>query len=253
MGRCKSFAIDLGAAVLFAAPVVSGIAGDSPWSFWNGRTHRLWSQALAHGGPRFDRYVEATLRGDPAAQQVLAAREVEGLRTFIGKGQCVSCDNGPLFTDHHFHNAAVPPRDLRQPDLGRAAAIARLQADEFNCLGAFSDAKPTQYEELRFMVTETRALEGAFKTPDLRGVAQRAPYMHAGQFATLDEVVAHYMKAPPAAIEHSELAHGGTGHAAREPLRLSAQQVSDLVAFLATLSGPITEDPGRQAWGSKGN
>jgi cytochrome c peroxidase len=60
---------------------------------------------------------------------------VLGKRRFMGRGQCVTCHNGPLLTDQHFHNTGVPPRDPAQPDRGRAAAIAKVQGDEFNCLG----------------------------------------------------------------------------------------------------------------------
>ena len=79
------------------------------------------------------------------------------------------------------------------------------------------------------METDDPALEGAFKTPGLRGVAARPPHMHAGQFATLEQVVRHYLAAPHAAVGHSELTHryqwrrksqGGTGAASvHKPLR----------------------------------
>ena len=36
------------------------------------------------------------------------------------------------------------------------------------------------------------ALDGLFKSPSLRNIAIRAPYMHDGRFATLDEVIDHY-------------------------------------------------------------
>lgn len=42
------------------------------------------------------------------------------------------------------------------------------------------------------MVTAPAGLEAAFKTPGLRNVAMRPPYMHAGEFANLEEVVSHY-------------------------------------------------------------
>ena len=93
------------------------------------------------------------------------------------------------------------------------------------------------------MVTDDPALEGAFKTPGLRNVALRAPYMHAGQFASLEEAVAHYAKSPAAAVGHSELAHEGRGHAERKPIRLSESEVKDVAAFLGTLSGPIQPNP----------
>jgi cytochrome c peroxidase len=48
--------------------------------------------------------------------------------------------------------------------------------------------------------------------------------------------VAHYARAPAAAVGHSELAHAGKGHAERQPIRLSDQEAKDLVAFLHSLS-----------------
>ena len=206
-----------------------------------GKAIAAYERTLGHGESRFDRYVEGVVSGEPSAQQVLTAQEVNGLRVFIGPGQCVSCHSGPLFTDQHFHNTGVAPRDAARPDRGRAAAIAKLQADEFNCLGPFSDAKEGQCQELRFMVTDDPALEGAFKTPSLRDVSLRGPYMHAGQLGSIEAVIAHYIKAPAAAVGHSELAHGGNGPAERKPIRLSAQEVADLAAFLGTLSGGVVE------------
>lgn len=191
-----------------------------------GKAVAAFEKTLAHGESRFDRYVEGLVGDAKPAQPVLTASEVNGLRLFIGKGQCVTCHNGPLLTDQHFHNTGVPPRGAAQLDRGRAAATAKVRDDIFNCLGPFSDAKPAQCQELRFMATNDPALEGAFKTPSLRNVATRAPYMHAGQLASLDDVVQHYAKAPAAAVGHTE----------RAPLRLSEQEVKDLVAFLGTLS-----------------
>jgi cytochrome c peroxidase len=181
------------------------------------------------------------VRGDVSAQRILTPQEVDGLRIFIGKGQCVSCHNGPLFTDQHFHNTGVPPRDATKPDRGRAAAIAKVQSDEFNCLGPFSDAKATLCQELRFMATDDPSMEGAFKTPSLRNVSLRPPYMHAGQFATIEDVIAHYVRAPAAFVGQTELAHDGNGNSMRKPIRLSEQEAKALASFLGTLSGPIVE------------
>jgi cytochrome c peroxidase len=58
-----------------------------------------------------------------------------------------------------------------------------------------------------------------FNTPQLRDVRNTAPYMHNGRFRTLEEVVDFYDSNPLT---------GG-------PLRLSAAQRSDLVAYLKTL------------------
>ena len=89
------------------------------------------------------------------------------------------------------------------------------------------------------MVTDDPALDGAFKTPSLRNVALRAPYMHAGQFASLEEVIEHYVRSPSAAVGHSELVHEGKGHAERKAIQLTESEARDVAAFLQTLSGPI--------------
>ena len=91
------------------------------------------------------------------------------------------------------------------------------------------------------MVSNDPSMEGAFKTPSLREVALRAPYMHAGQLPTLEEVVRHYIKAPQAAVGHSELTHLDRGaakpaHLERPRIELSEVEVQDLVSFLGTLS-----------------
>lgn len=71
---------------------------------------------------------------------------------------------------------------------------------------------------------------GDFKTPTLREVARTAPYMHDGSLATLDDVVEFYDR-------------GGRPNPALDPeirpLRLSAGEKAQLVAFLRTLSGEV--------------
>lgn len=209
-------------------------------SFSNlGKAIAAYERTVAYGESRFDRYVAAVLKGDAAGQASLTRQEVNGLRLFIGKGQCATCHNGPLLSDQHFHNTGVPPRDSSRPDRGRSLAVARVQDDEFNCLGNYSDAQKDSCQELSFIASDDPGMDGAFKTPSLRNVANRAPYMHAGQFASLEEVVAHYVRSPKSATGHSELAHSGGGHAERKPIRLNAQEARDLVAFLKSLSGAI--------------
>jgi len=205
-----------------------------------GKAIAAYEKSLRHDPSRVDRYVDAVTSGRASRQVSLQPEEIRGLRLFIGKGQCVTCHNGPLLTDQQFHNTGVPPRDVARPDRGRADATAKVRNDEFNCLGRFSDAKPGQCQELRFMVSDDSAMEGAFKTPGLRGVAQRAPYMHAGQIATLEQVVRHYVAAPHAVVGHSELTHRHAGgnapkHVERAPIELTEAEVADLVKFLGAL------------------
>lgn len=210
-----------------------------------GKAVAAWERTLRHGPSRFDRYAASLAAAAPDGEPILTAREREGLRIFIGKGRCVSCHNGPLFTDHYFHVTKVPWRDPAVPDRGREIATLPLREDEFNCLGRYSDARPEQCRELRFMVTLDPGLAGAFKTPGLRNVAQRAPYMHAGQFATLREVISHYAKAPGANLGPARLDYSQGVDSELKPLSLSEAETMALVAFLATLSGPVTESPDR--------
>jgi len=204
-----------------------------------GKALAAYEKRLHHEASRLDGYLDGVVAGQPTMPAALDASEINGLRLFIGKARCISCHNGPLFTDQHFHNTGVPPRNGGAADRGRAATLATVRRDEFNCLGPYSDAVPGQCQELRFMVRQDPTLEGAFKTPGLRGVALRPPYMHAGQIATLEAVVRHYAEAPHAAVGRSELRHrqGCENGAAQalQPVELSPAEQQDLVAFLRTL------------------
>jgi cytochrome c peroxidase len=171
---------------------------------------------------RFDRFVAATAKNGDGR---MSETELAGLRLFVGKGECINCHNGPLFSDDHFHNTGVPGGSGLPADEGRAKAIGTVLADPFNCLGPHSDAKAEDCAELRFMSRDLHEMAGAFNTPGLRGVASRPPYMHAGQFATLEAVIDHYSMAPAAPLGHSEL----------RPRNFTAQEKAALVAFLKTL------------------
>lgn len=192
-----------------------------------GKSIAAYERRIQYAPSRFDRYVDALVKTGRAPSHVLTADETAGLRLFLGKANCTQCHNGPLFTNNEFHNTGVAAGTAPEPDHGRMAGARGVLADEFNCRSKWSDAKPEQCAELDFIVTDAHELERAFKVPSLRNVADRAPYMHAGQLATLDDVVAHYNSAPAAPAGHTEL----------KPLKLNAQEVRQLTAFLRTLSG----------------
>ena len=175
---------------------------------------------------RFDRYVAAILAGEtPIGDATLTQQELNGFKVFAGKGECTKCHNGPRLTDEFFHNTGIASPQNPVLDFGRAEAIALVEADEFNCLGPYSDADPAQCGELRFMSRDMHLFERAFKTPSLRGVADRPPYMHAGQLSSLPLVIEHYNRAMPSTSGHSEL----------NPLGLTTAEKADLRAFLELL------------------
>lgn len=191
-----------------------------------GKAIAAFERTVVHKPTRFDRFAEAVVAGRaPEGEGALTEQEIYGLRLFIGRANCVTCHNGPRFTDDHFHNTGVPPVAELPEDRGRADGAKKVLADPFNCLGAHRDGGEEACGELRFMVTESEELERAFKTPSLRGAAARPPYMHSGQVATLEDVVDHYVRAPASVSGHSEL----------KPLKLSDKERAALIAFLGTL------------------
>lgn len=174
----------------------------------------------------FDRYVEQILAGETVTYRMaLTTKEASGLRLFIGKAKCTNCHNGPMFTNSDFHNLGLPQKEGAAPDLGRSAAITEVLSSKFNCLGSYSDADANDCPELRFIDTSDTKFEGAFKTPTLRNVTERPPYMHAGQFATVREVLKFYQSQ----AKNPELGHGG----------LTDIELDKLEAFLHTLSSPV--------------
>lgn len=197
-----------------------------------GKALAAYQRKLLPGPNRFDAYVAALEQQAPDAERMFSADERAGLRLFIGKGRCVECHNGPLFTNNEFHNTGVLPPAGSVPDQGRRRALAQLRADPFNCHGAFSDAEPAQCVEFNFM-RSGQELVGALRTPSLRNLGGTAPYMHKGQLGTLDAVLAHYNAAPFALIGHNE----------GEPLGLGSRELRQLEAFLLTLDAPLATAP----------
>jgi cytochrome c peroxidase len=201
-----------------------------------GKAIAAYERRIGSADSRFDRYVEVELGGrNRNPERIFTPDEEKGLRLFIGKANCSSCHNGALFTDNHFHNTGAPPPIVAIAfDSGRSAGVRKALTGEFSCTSRHSDANPDDCAELRFAIAEGSELLRAYKTPSLRNVANRAPYMHAGQFASLEDVVRHYSDAPAAPAGHTEL----------KPLHLSVDEQRQLVAFLRTLTGPLTAPAG---------
>lgn len=229
-------------------PIVMGAATGPQWqSAWSGMTEddrRAVNRAFANVGKaiaayerslmpaasRFDAYV-ATLSGEhTSAEAALSVDEIRGLRLFIGKASCTQCHNGPLLTNNEFHNTGILSAAGDLPDKGRAEGVREVVADPFNCLGEFSDDPKRLCAELEYMRTGPELI-GAVRTPSLRNVEHTAPYMHKGQFATLEAALLHYNEAPDAMIGHNEA----------KPLGLNRRELRQLEAFLKTLGGPAAD------------
>jgi len=131
------------------------------------------------------------VRGDDKA---LSAEAQRGFALFAGKAQCSVCHSGWNFTDDKFHDIGLPTADPGRMGVSREAAD-----------------------------------QHAFKTPGLREIAARAPYMHHGQVATLEAVVAHYVSG---GVRRPSLSKN------MKPLSLTAQETQDLLTFMRSLSSP---------------
>jgi cytochrome c peroxidase len=148
---------------------------------------------VTQGDFPFDRWIA----GESGAISPAAKR---GFDLFNGRAQCSACHSGWVFTDGSFHDIGIATGD----DVGRGQYFPSSQ-------------------KLRY----------AFKTPTLRGVAQRGPYMHDGSVRTLSAVIDLYDR-------------GGIPRPSRadmiRPLHLTNAEKSDLLAFLQTLSGRVSWD-----------
>lgn len=198
-----------------------------------GKAIAAFERTITPQPSRFDAYADRLAAGGDTGG-LLTPEEERGLRLFVGEGECTKCHNGPLLTDNHFHNTGVPAVPGLPEDLGRFAGAAQVRSDPFNCLGPYSDAGPEDCAELTYLAAPDHEATRAYKPPSLRGVALRPPYMHAGQIATLGEVLAHYNTAPAAPSGHSEL----------EPLNLAPTDLAALQAFLAALD-PVAPEGGQ--------
>ncbi len=117
---------------------------------------------------------------------------------FTEKGDCFHCHGGILFTDNQFHNNALDA----SPDAG-LSEISNLPSDF-----------------------------GKFKSPTLRNIELTGPYMHDGRYQTLEQVIDFYsegLKKSDTVDPLMKSLHLGGKH-------LTAQEKSDLIAFLKTLT-----------------
>jgi cytochrome c peroxidase len=140
------------------------------------------------------------------------------------------CHIGPAFSNGEFHDIGISHFIRRdEVDAGRHGGIQRLKASPFNLLGRYSDDRTGSAAIKTKHVALDHRNYGEFKVPGLRNVAQTAPYMHSGRLATLTEVVRHYSDLN---LDRLHL----DGEAILKPLKLTEQEIADLVAFLESLT-----------------
>lgn len=194
-----------------------------------------YQETLTTPRTRFDAFRDAMARGDAAAMARYPAGARRGLKIFVGRGKCSFCHFGANFTNGEFHNIGLPHfADPGRVDQGRYGGIAMLRASPFTRTGAFSDEPggTARRAPVNYLALNHRNW-GEFRVPSLRNVANTGPYMHDGSKATLEDAVRHYSELDLERL-HTD------GESILQPLKLSDQEIRDVVAFLETLNGDVT-------------
>jgi len=133
-------------------------------------------------------------------ENAISASAKRGFALFTGKAKCAACHTGWNFTDDKFHDIGLASHDPGRRD----------------------------YEPHNAMANH------AFKTPGLRNVTYRAPFMHDGSIADLDAVIDHYVSGGAERPSKSEKMQSVT---------LTPSEREDLLAFLFTLTAEKTVTP----------
>lgn len=162
------------------------------------RAIAAYERTRISGNSDWDKWRDAD---DEEPDAATVSAEVErGHELFFGDAKCATCHVGNSFTDSRFHNLGI----------------------------GWNEESRTFADEGRGKISGDPAETGAFKTPGLREVHLRAPYMHDGSLATLKDVVEHYRK-------------GGTPNPQLSPkmfvLDLTDADVDALVSFMEALAG----------------
>ncbi|MDA1194017.1 MAG: hypothetical protein O2894_02430 [Planctomycetota bacterium] len=180
--------------------------------------------------------------GDRHALDVSARR---GLALFEGRAGCNACHRTdgpePFFTDFGFHNTGVARDGFNESGLGPDSA-SKLRLRILRGLPQVDGEIPGFEDFLdsgRGVRTGAEMDRRAFKTPTLRDVAKRGPYMHDGHLATLTEVVRYYAAGCGDDPERDARVRGFT---------CSPQDERDLVAFLTGLSGETRAALPTEVW-----
>lgn len=179
-----------------------------------------YCRSIEHTEAPFDRWQ----RGDEDAVSASARR---GFELFKTKARCSQCHThkgrDALFTDFEFHNTGISWLGAPKGELETLRAHAQDMRSDVG----------------RIHFSRRKRDRRAFKTPTLRDVTRRGPFMHDGQFQTLEQVVRYYMK-------------GGSSDPLQDkrikPFKLTDQEVQDLVAFLGTLQGATRPGLADRLW-----
>ena len=177
---------------------------------------------------QYDTPLDRHLEGDDTA---LSDEAKLGLELFTGKANCIECHNGPVLSDEKYYNLGVP-RPYEWEETGLNTITYRFELYQ---KGVHEDYYREFKDDLGLYFTTKRPSDmGKFRTQPLRYLAYTAPYMHAGQFYTLEEVIDFYNDGGG---DNEFTERAGNKTPILKPLNLSDEEKEALVIFLEEISG----------------
>lgn len=213
----------------------------------------------------------------------LTEQEKRGAKLFDGKGKCTACHNGPelgagsdLFKEHEegglvermpmsvgvalydngFYNIGVTPtvEDIgtgANDPWGNPLSFSRQEKERAAGMSVHDpfETDPSTFEvdpHVPVSATERDAVDGSFKTPQLRNLTLTGPFFHNGGQATLRQVVEFYNRGGDRLSTNSDDSCDNSGFDSNctnlDPdittLGMSESEIDDMVAFLESLTDP---------------
>ena len=220
----------------------TGMPGMPSWASMTSADQDAVTRVLVNMGKSIAAYLRSLRVSQSALDayatgqlDALTSKQKDGLLAFFSAG-CAQCHYGPRLSNDSFHNLRFPSgKPDHSADTGRSDGIPFFVASEFRRTGKYSDA-PTSAPAIDPIVTPN--LVGAFKTPDLRGVAFTLPYGHGGTYGGLSSVIeAHRTSGMPAGSTLT------TGDAERFLISFDAALTPAIIDFLNALRLDMTNPP----------
>ena len=160
---------------------------------------------------------------------------VEGMEENVGN--CIACHIPPKFTDGKFHNIGVTQLQYDAAHGEGAFTVLEFETPSPTTRARVDPNDPSKADLGRWNIDPRDDTFAAFKTPPLRNTSGTDPYMHNGQYATVQDAIRLHIIA-------SEMAKAG-GLRNPDPqlliMNITEEDIPDLTAFIATLE-EVPED-----------
>ena len=207
-----------------------GLANKSVNMLSIGDALAAYQQTLNSADSPFDRWHFGNQSPNAAG---ISDQAIKGYALFRGKAGCITChqvgESHALFTDQSMHNTglgyenSMGKKPKQQSVMLAPGVFVEVEQSIIDNVSEKPAADLGHYE-----ISQNPKDRWLYKTPMLRNVALSTPYMHDGSLSTLRDVVEFYNR-------------GGVKNPGLDPLirplGLNDQEISQLVAFMDSLTG----------------